>query len=131
MLWEAKKTASGTYTTMPTPSEYTINWEDLDKNSYRSVTTGDLVRSPVSKKWFSGSFSFNYLTESEAETILDMINTYPLYVKVKSPLFGTSGVTEFQAYISKVSIEMERNATNPTWKNLKFNIIQSKKIVGQ
>lgn len=131
MLWQAKKTASGSYTTMPTPSEYTINWEDLDKNSYRSVTTGDLIRTPVSKKWFSGSLSFNYLEKTDAETILDMINAYPLYVKIKSPLFGSSGFVEIQAYVSKVSIEMERNTDNPTYKNLKFNIIQSKKIGGQ
>ena len=128
MLWEAKKTASGTYTTMPTPSTYEIQWEDLDKNTYRAVSTGNLIRTPVSKKWFSGALEFNYLTSSEAETILDMINTYPLYVKIKSPLFGTSGVIEIQAYVSKASIKMQRNTTSPTYTNLKFNIIQSKKL---
>ena len=131
MLWQAKKTASGSYTTMPTPSDYTINWEDLDKNSYRAVSTGNLIRTPVSKKWFSGSFTFNYLTSTEVELILDMINTYPLYVKIKSPLFGSNGFIEIEAYVSKVSIEMERNTDIPTYKNLKFNIIQSKKIGGQ
>lgn len=132
MLWEAKATSNGSYTTMKTPSSYKISWEDLDKNSYRSVTNGNLIRSIVSKKWFKGSFTFNYLTESEAETILSMINNYPLYVKVKSPLFGSNGIIECQAYVSQVSISMNRNKDDgPTWTDLSFNIVQSKIISGQ
>lgn len=132
MLWEAKATSNGSYTTMKTPSSYKISWEDLDKNSYRSVTNGNLIRSIVSKKWFKGSFTFNYLTESEAETILSMINNYPLYVKVKSPLFGSNGIIECQAYVSQVSINMNRNQSNgATWTDLSFNIVQSKIISGQ
>ena len=131
MLWQAKTSAGGTYTDMKTPSSYKIDWEDLDSNSYRSVTTGNLNRSIVSKKWFKGQFSFNYLTETEVESILSVINNYPLYVKIKSPLFGTSGVTEFEAYVSKVSVQMQQNETNPTWNSLSFNIVQSKKVVGQ
>lgn len=131
MLWQAKTSASGTYTDMKTPSSYKIDWEDLDSNSYRSVTTGNLNRSIVSKKWFKGQFSFNYLTETEVESILSMVNNYPLYVKIKSPLFGTSGVAEFEAYVSKVSVEMQQNGTNSTWSSLSFNIVQSKKVAGQ
>jgi len=132
MLWEAKASASGNYVTMKTPSSYKISWEDLDKNSYRSVTTGNLLRNIVSKKWFKGSFTFNYLTESEAETILSMINNYPLYIRVKSPLFSSNGVMECQAYVSQVSISMQQNKdTGATWAELTFNIIQSRKINGQ
>lgn len=132
MLWEAKASASGNYITMKTPSSYKISWEDLDKNSYRSATTGNLIRNILSKKWFKGSFSFNYLTENEAETILSMINHYPLYIKVKSPLFGNNGVMECQAYVSQVSISMQQNKeTGATWSDLSFSIVQSKTISGQ
>ena len=131
MLWQAKTSSGGTYIDMKTPSSYKIDWEDLDSNSYRSVTTGNLNRSIVSKKWFKGQFSFNYLTETEVESILSVINNYPLYVKIKSPLFGTSGVAEFEAYVSKVSVEMQQNGTNATWNSLSFNIVQSKKVTGQ
>ena len=52
MLWEAKASASAEYTTMKTPSSYKIDGEDLDKNSYRSVTTGNLLRPVIlGKKW--------------------------------------------------------------------------------
>ena len=133
MLWEAKASASGSYTTMKTPSEYKIDGEDLDKNSYRSITTGNITRPVIlGKKWQKISFEFNYLTETEAETILSMINNYPLYIKLKSPIFGISGIIELEGYVSKFSIEMQQNkSTGATWGNLSFNFVQGKKVIGQ
>lgn len=134
MLWQAKTTASGSYQDMKTPSSYKIDYEDLDSNSYRSVTNGNLIRSKLSSKWFKGSFSYNYITQSETESILSIINAYPLYVRIKSPMFGSQGVVEFEAYVSKVSLEMLKNNPNDNgaeWVNLSFNIIQSKVVNGQ
>lgn len=134
MLWQAKKSASGSYTTMKTPSSYKISWEDVDSNSYRNITNGSLVRSRLSSKWYSGSFTFNYLTEKESETLLNMINAYPLYIKVKSPLFGTNGWVELECYVSKVSADMRMNngADNKSdWQSVSFNIIQGQVINGQ
>lgn len=133
MLWEAKTSASGTYTTMKTPSSYKIDGEDLDKNSYRSITTGNINRPVIlGKKWQKIQFGFNYLTEAEAETILSMINHYPLYLRLKSPMFGSSGIVELQGYVSKFSIEMQRNnSTGATWGNLSFNFVQGKRVSGQ
>lgn len=132
MLWEIKQT-DGSYKTMKTPSSYKIDWEDQDYNTYRSVVSFNLVRTTYSQKWFKGSFSFNYLTEQEAESILKDISKYPLTIRIKSPLFGTNGVLETQMYVSKASINMERNkdGNNQTWNNLSFNLIQSKKVGGQ
>ena len=134
MLWEAKGSKGGVYTQMKTPSSYKIDYEDLDSNSYRSITNGNLIRSRLSSKWFKGAFSFNYLTQSEVEQILNMINNDPLYVRIKSPMFGSSGYAEFEAYVSKVSVEMLRNNnnySNTEWVNLSFNLIQSKVVDGQ
>lgn len=132
MLWQAKAKSTDNYTTMKTPSTYKISWEDLDSNSYRSITTGNLNRSIVGKKWLKASFTFNYLTEEEAETILAMINNYPLFIKIKSPLFGTNGLFECQAYVSQASISMQQNKEDgATWTSLSFNIVQSKKVSGQ
>lgn len=133
MLWEAKASASGTYTTMKTPSSYKIDGEDLDKNSYRSITTGNINRPVIlGKKWHKIQFGFNYLTESQAETILSMINNYPLYIRLKSPMFGTNGILELQGYVSKFSIDMQKNeSTGANWSNLSFNFVQGKKVSGQ
>lgn len=130
MLWQAK--VNGSYQDMKTPSSYDIDWEDLDSNSYRSVTTGNLIRSRLSSKWFKGKFNFNYLTENEIENILRIINQDPLYVKVKSPLFGSNGVIEIKCYCSKVSVSMQKNEEiGANWSSLSFNIIQSEKVSGQ
>lgn len=133
MLWEAKASAGDNYTTMKTPSSYKIDGEDLDKNSYRSITTGDINRPVIlGKKWQKINFGFNYLTESEAETILSMINHYPLYIRLKSPIFGTSGIVELQGYVSKFTIEMQMNQdTGASWGNLTFSFVQGKKVTGQ
>lgn len=132
LLWQAKADSSDEYTTMKTPSSYKISWEDLDSNSYRSITTGNLNRYIVSKKWLKASFTFNYLTEEEAEEILAMINHYPLYIKLKSPLFSNGGLFECQAYVSQASINMQQNKENgAAWNDLTFNIVQSKKVSGQ
>lgn len=133
MLWQIK--INGSYVDMKTPSSYKIDYEDLDSNSYRSITNGDLIRSRLTSKWFKGAFSFNYLEESELETILSAINQDPLYVKIKSPMFGINGIIEIQCYVSKVSVEMLRNNPNQInqsqWTNLSFNIVQSKAVSGQ
>lgn len=134
MLWQAKTSTGGVYQNMITPSSYKIDYEDLDSNSYRSITNGNLIRSRLTSKWFKGSFSYNYITQEDAESILSIINAYPLYVRIKSPMFGTSGIVEFEAYVSKVSIEMLRNnsqGNDAQWVNLSFNIIQSKAVSGQ
>lgn len=133
MLWQVK--INGNYVDMKTPSSYKIDYEDLDSNSYRSITNGNLIRKRLTSKWFKGAFSFNYIEEEELETILSAINQNPLQVKIKSPMFGSSGVIEIECYVSKVSVEMLRN--NPDkinkseWVNLSFNMIQSKAVSGQ
>ena len=132
ILWQAKTTSGGSYVDMKTPSTYTINWEDLDSNSYRAITNGNLKRTIIGKKWFKGTFTFNYLTQTELDTILNMINAYPLYIRVKSPLFGSGGFLECKAYVSKVSVSMQQNQENgATWNSLSFNIVQSEKVAGQ
>lgn len=134
MLWQAKSSKNGAYTDMKTPSSYKIDYEDLDSKTYRNIVNGNMVRRRLSSKWFKGSFSYSYLEQGEADEILRMINSNPLYVRLKSPMFGTDGIVEFEAYVSKVSIEMLKNDTtnnHAQWVNLSFNIIQSKVVDGQ
>lgn len=133
MLWETKASASGTYTTMKTPSNYELEGNDLDGNSYRSVVNGNLNRTIIGKKWLTVKMSFNYLTESQLETICTALNYYPMYVKLKSPVFGTTGIWEGQMYCSKFNVTMQQNKDNnaQTWNNLTFTLVQSKKVSNQ
>lgn len=126
LLWQAKTTSGGTYQDMKTPSSYKIDWEDLDNNSYRSITSGNLIDTVVSKNWTKLQFTYNCLTEDETKAILPILSNNPLYVKAKNPIFGNEYV-ELEMRCSKKSAEMleTRDYT------LSFNLVQKKKVSGQ
>lgn len=131
MLWQVN--INDTYTTMKTPSSYQVKGTDLDSNSYRSVANGNLIRTILGKKWLQVQMSFNYLTETELETICNAINMYPIEVKLKSPLFGANGIWTGEMYCSEFSVNMQQNKNNnqQTWNSLSFTLVQSKKVSGQ
>lgn len=123
LLWKAK--VSGTYTTMLTPSSYKIDYEDLDKDSYRSITSGNLIDTVISKSWSKISFQYNCLSEGEVNALLGVLNQNPIYVKAKNPFF--SAETELQTRCSKKSVEMLETGDY----TLSFNLVQKKKVSGQ
>ena len=128
LLWYARKT-SGTFTEsdkMLTPSEYGIDWEDLDNKTYRSIATGDMIDTVISKKWSKLQFNYKHLTGEQVNTIMNMINTNPIYVKAINPLFP-SGYIEAQFRCSKASCKILENHNY----SLSFNLVQKKKVVGQ
>lgn len=141
ILWQEKASSSGTYATMKTPSSLKLHGEDLDNNSYRSIVNGNVVRPAIiGKKWQTFDMEFNYLTESELESLMTVINHYPMYVKIKSPLFGSNGFWEGEVYCSKFDVNMQQNKTitesgvnksQSTWNSLSFTLVQSKKVSGQ
>lgn len=128
LLWYARA-SSGSFSEsdlMLTPSSYKIDWEDLDNNSYRSISTGNLIDNVISKKWSKLGLSYNHLTRSQVNTLLSMINNNPVYVKAINPLFS-GGYIEAQFRCSKVSCEMLENHNY----TLSFNLVQKKKVSGQ
>lgn len=128
LLWYARSTA-GTFSEsnkMLTPSSYKIDWEDLDNKTYRSIATGDMIDTVISKKWSKLQFSYKHLTEAEVNTILTAINVNPIYVKAINPLFP-SGYIEAQFRCSKASCEMLEDHCY----TLSFNLVQKKKVSGQ
>lgn len=128
LLWYARSTV-GTFSEsnkMKTPSTYKIDWEDLDNKTYRSIATGDMIDTVISKKWSKLQFSYKHLTEAEVNTILTAINVNPIYVKAINPLFP-SGYIEAQFRCSKASCEMLEDHCYA----LSFNLVQKKKVSGQ
>lgn len=128
LLWYARSTA-GTFSEsnkMKTPSSYKIDWEDLDNKTYRSIATGDMIDTVISKKWSKLQFSYKHLTEAEVNAILTAINVNPIYVKAINPLFP-SGYIEAQFRCSKASCEMLEDHCY----TLSFNLVQKKKVNGQ
>lgn len=114
---------------LPPPSTYSIDWEDLDLDSYRSVVNGNLNRNVLHRRWAKISLSWRYLTDEQISSLLSKVNTSTLWVKAISPAFGTSGYITFKAYVSKMHIEAIEGITydnSVTGYNVSFNIVQEK-----
>ena len=112
---------NSTWTQAPEPSSYSIDWEDLDLDSYRSVVNGNLNRNVLNRRWAKIGISYRYLTSDEINSLLSAVNTSTLYIKAKSPAFGTSGYITFKAYVSKMHVEAIEGVTGYT---VSFNIVQ-------
>ena len=128
LIWKARKTSSGSFADMKSPKKYSIGYEDLDRDSYRSVTTGALKRTVVGRKWFKISFEYPVLTEAEVAEIMGYINSATLYIKAKDPAFsglhGADGFVTMEGYVSKCDVEKLDGGLGYS---MKFNFIQSKK----
>lgn len=126
LLWYTKPSADGEYTQQLTPSKYKIGWEDLDNNSYRSIATGNLIDTVISKKWSKLELSYNHLTGAQVNALLSVINSNPIYVKAINPFFS-NGYIEAEFRCSKASCEMLENHNY----SMSFNLVQKKKVSGQ
>ena len=124
-FWQVK--VSGTYTDMKTPSSYRVDWEDLDKDSYRSINTGNLIDTVVSKSWTKAYFEYNRLTMAELNTLLGVLDDNPIDVKIPNANFASSGTTAMLMRCSKKSVEMLEDKSY----TLSFNLVQKTKISGQ
>ena len=93
---------------IPTPSGVKYDFEDLDKQSYRSVIDGSLIRDRIASEFTKIQLSYKYLTPSMAKRVRDAIKTNEKYtVKFKSPILNDDGdFVTFVAYTSKMSFEM-------------------------
>ena len=127
MLLQYKTSSSGTYSDFPTPSTYGIEIEDLDANSYRSITTGNLHDNVISKSWSKIKLSYNFLTATQIKDIMTILNYNPIYIKAKDPALGTEWI-EMEMRCSKKSCEMIEAQLGY---KASFNLVQKKKVSGQ
>ena len=134
LIWQAKIGSNGDWVDMPSPSAYKIEWEDLDKNSYRSTINGNLFRHVLTRHWYKIGFGWTYITEANLKLVVEKVNQENLYIRCKSPAFttntGTGGLTwvEMQGYVSKMSTELLEGRIGYV---LSFNFVQSKAVSGQ
>jgi len=134
IIWEFKSTEVGTYAAQLSPTGYSIDGQDLDANSYRAINTGNLIDTVVSKSWAKIGFSYNYLSESEAQALSSTLLTNPMYVRLKCPLLGAS-LQEYEVRCSKKNLKMVSDARTVGDDNvhytMDFNLVQKKWVTGQ
>ena len=109
-------------TLMKSPTSYKISFEDLDNDSYRSVTNGNLIRNIVKRRWAKVSMSWSLLSASEVQTIMSAVNGDNKTFKMRSPAFGTNDFITFGGYVSKMETELLEGMVGYS---LSFNVVQS------
>ena len=119
-VWE-----NNNWVDLPEPSEYSVNSEDLDVDSYRSVVNGNLVRNKLGT-WTTISFTFYFQFENDAISFLaHIINVYPLKIKAASPLI-TGGKATLTGYVGKSTSEYVYTQLGGGYR-ITFNFIEGKK----
>ena len=113
---------------MKTPSKYKDDIEDLDNDSYRSKKTGKLIDSPVAVGMLKCEMSWDYLTEKEAQTLLQETYKNPMIVTIKCPSVPGGMITNGKFRCSKRSSEMidtekSEDTSKSKWK-VSFNLVQ-------
>lgn len=127
--WWIKPSANGTYVKMLQPTDYEIEVEDLDANTYRSVVTGDMIDSVVSINWSKCKFKFEGLTLQQANNLIQKCSANPIYAKIENPVWS-SGFLEAQFRCSKKSIKKMQTRTTYALYEVSLNLVQKKKING-
>jgi len=123
MIWQVWE--NNAWVDLPEPSEYSVNSEDLDVDSYRSVTNGNLIRNKLGT-WTTISFKFNFRYEAEVISFLQhIIDVYPLKIRATSPLI-TGGKAELIGYVGKSTSEYIYTQSGMGYE-VSFNFIEGKK----
>lgn len=112
---------------MKSPSTYKDSIEDTDDNSYTSPEDGSLIDNPIAVGLVKADFSYDYLTEKEAEEVLQETYKNPMNLVLKCPSV-IGGILEAPFRCSKRSSEMidtkeDEDATKSHWK-VSFSIMQ-------
>lgn len=122
MLWKSDGVL------MKTPSTYKDDIEDLDNDSYRSKKTGKLIDTPIAVGMLKCEFTFDYLTEDEAEALMQETYKNPMVVTIKCPSVPGGMLTNGKFRCSSRSTEMHKtsddtNTSKSCWK-ASFNLVQ-------
>lgn len=124
MLWrEHGKTEN-----LPTPSTYSADIEDTDKDSYSSAVDGSLIDNPIAVGLLKLSMSWDLNSEEEAENIIQKTYKNPFVLDVKVPVIKGGFLEGAKFRVSKRKVEMidtELNtSTSKTRWKCSFNLMQ-------
>jgi len=122
MLWKKGDTI------LPTPSTYSADIEDTDKDSYSSVVDGSLIDNPIAVGLLKLSMSWDLNSEEEAEQLIQLTYVNPLILTIKIPVVQGGILENAKFRVSKRKVEMidtEKGiATDKTRWKCSFNLMQ-------
>lgn len=121
--WSARWNTTQDWETMLEPTEFSVEYEDLDANSYRSVVSGNLIDSVISRNWVKLQFKYTGLNYDQANNIITKVTNNPVLVKIKLPFHG-----EMQAEFRCSKKSITRMMVGGERYELSFNLVQKKRI---
>lgn len=126
MVWKEH----GSIENLQSPSTYSADIEDTDKDSYSSVITGELIDNPIAVGMLKLSMSWDFNTEEEAEELMQKTYKNPLVLDIKVPVVQGGIIEGAEFRVSKRKVEMidtEKGiSTSKTRWKVSFNLIQKK-----
>ncbi len=124
MIWRE----NGSTENLPTPSTYSADIEDTDKDSYSSVVDGSLIDNPIAVGMLKLSMSWDLNSEEEAENIIQKTYKNPLILDVKVPVVKGGFLQGAEFRVSKRKAEMidteKSTDTKKTRYKCSFNLMQ-------
>lgn len=126
ILWQSKLTKNGAYQNEHPLTNFEIDEDDLDNDTFREINDGDLIDSVISKSWVKAKVGIEKMTAEELKELLPRLRTNPLYVNLKVPVHGNDW-TEYEVRIAKRSYGMNKDGT---WR-MSFNMTQKTRVSGQ
>lgn len=116
------------------PSSFKLNIDDIDVDSYRSTVNASLIDKTLAKGMIKCSFSFDYLTEEEAEHIMALTWNNPMPLEIKCPILGGKVLSaDFRCAkrsVDMISTDEKEQSSKTKWK-VSFTCSQKKKVSGQ
>lgn len=116
------------------PSNFSLDIEDIDCDSFRSPVTASLIDKVLAKGLVKASFSFDLCTEEEAEKLMAETWKNPMNLDIKCPILGGK-ILSAKFRCSKRKCEMikttpEEQSNKTRWK-VSFSVTQKEKVKGQ
>lgn len=124
MLW--KEHGSNEY--LPTPSKYSADIEDTDKESYSSIVDASLIDNPIAVGMLKLSMSWDLNSEEEAEELIQKTYKNPFILDIKIPVVNGGYLENAKFRVSKRKVEMidteQGTSTSNTRYKCSFNLMQ-------
>ena len=113
---------------LPTPSTYSADIEDIDKESYSSAIDGSLIDNPIAVGLLKLSMSWNLNSEQEAEELIKLTYVNPLILTIKIPVVEGGILENAKFRVSKRKVDMinteKGESTSNTFWKISFSLMQ-------
>lgn len=113
---------------LPTPSTYSADIEDTDKDSYSSAIDGSLIDNPIAVGLLKLSMDWDFNSEEEAEQLIRITYINPLILTIKVPVVNGGVLENAKFRVSKrkvdcIKTELGQDTSETKWK-VSFSLMQ-------